>query len=556
MRRLLSLFRPHGPLLAAGVAASLVGSGLAVLGPLVVADAIDTSLARGDRAGLVARCALYAAIVLAQWVAGGGSRLVLEVVAQRAMLALKERLFDHLAGQDVAFFDRTASGSLIGRVQGDVEALRVLFVEVVLALPADALLAAGMVAVLVLRTPAVAVPVLLVLPLYGALFALFRWVAPRHFLRQRKVVAALTGRLAETVRALPALRALGRGAWARDRADATADDARRADVASHFQPIWYFNSAQALRALATVAVLLSGGALVADGRATVGALVMGLVYLRQLFQPLLRVSNQLATVERARAATVRLGELLDARPRLVDPPDPVPWPGLARGVRLEAVSFAYVEGVPVLRGLELDVPAGARVGIVGATGAGKSTVLDLLLRFRDPVEGRVTVDGVDVRRVALADVRRRTGLVLQDVRLLPGTVLDNLGGDAQAAQAALEALGIAWALDRRVDEAALSRGERQLLTFARALVGNPDLLVLDEATSAVDPVTEARVQRALERLMEGRTVVIVAHRLETVRRCDRIYVLDGGAVREQGTHEELLARGGAYAALVRLQEAA
>jgi ATP-binding cassette subfamily B protein len=270
----------------------------------------------------------------------------------------------------------------------------------------------------------------------------------------------------------------------------------------------------------------------------------------------MRLSNQLATLERARASAVRVSELLDERPRVQDPADPVPWPGLRRGLALEGVTFGYVDGVRVLSDVDLRIPAGAKVGIVGPTGAGKSTVLDLLLRFRDPTIGRVTVDGVDLREVALADVRRRTGLVLQDVRLLPGTVLENLGDDPVAARRALDALGVELPLDRVVDDSSLSRGERQLLTFARALVGDPDLLVLDEATSAIDPRTEARVQEALERLMVGRTVVIVAHRLETVRACDRIYVLQAGAVREQGTHDELVARGGAYAALVRLQAAA
>ena len=220
------------------------------------------------------------------------------------------------------------------------------------------------------------------------------------------------------------------------------------------------------------------------------------------------------------------------------------------------MAFSYVDGVPVLKGVDLSVPAGARVGIVGATGSGKSTIVDLVLRFRDPDRGRVTIDGIDVRELSVADLRRRTALVLQDVRLLPGTVLDNLGGDPVRARAALDALGVPLALDAPVEEGALSRGERQLLTFARALARDPDLLVLDEATSAIDPETEDRVQRALDTLAEGRAVMIVAHRLETVRRCDRIYVLREGVVAESGTHAELVARGGLYATLVRLQDAA
>jgi ABC-type multidrug transport system fused ATPase/permease subunit len=220
------------------------------------------------------------------------------------------------------------------------------------------------------------------------------------------------------------------------------------------------------------------------------------------------------------------------------------------------VSFAYDAGVPVLRDLDLAIPAGAKVGVVGATGSGKSTLVDLVLRFRDPDAGRITVDGVDLRDVALDEVRQRTALVLQEVRLLPATVRENLGGDPVAARAALDALGLDWDLDRVVDERTLSRGERQLLTFARALVGDPELLVLDEATSAIDPATEHAVQVALERLVRGRTVLVVAHRLDTVRTCDFLCVMAHGRLVEQGTHDELVQRGGVYAALVRVQEAA
>jgi ATP-binding cassette subfamily B protein len=212
----------------------------------------------------------------------------------------------------------------------------------------------------------------------------------------------------------------------------------------------------------------------------------------------------------------------------------------------------------VLRGLSLEVPAGTHVGIVGATGGGKSTVLNLLMRFRDPVSGRVTVDGVDLRDLRVADVRDRFGLVLQDVHLFPGTVLENLGGEEAAARRALEVVGVDLALDHVLSEGGgnLSRGERQLVTFARALVRDPEILVLDEATSAIDPATESAVQAALRRVQSGRTTVTVAHRLKTVRDCDRIYVLAAGEVREAGTHDELLARDGLYAALYKLQEAA
>jgi ABC-type multidrug transport system fused ATPase/permease subunit len=554
--RLLPAFRPVRAQLAAGVAGLLTASGAAVLAPLLVARAIDVDVASGDRRGLALRCAAYAGVLIVGWLATLGSRIALEQAAQRAMLDLKRRMFDHLVDHDVALHDRLPSGSLIGRVQGDVEALRILFVEVLLQAPADAVLLAGMFAVLAVEAPLLVAPVAGVLPVWLLLFGLFRWVAPHHFVRERAAAASTTGVLTELVRSVPALRVLGRDAWLGERAGDQVRAQTRAEIRSHLQPIWYFNAVQALRAVGTLAVLVWGAVQVSAGAATVGLVVMALGYLRQVFQPLMRLSNHLATLERARASGGRILALLDTAPTVADAPAPVPWPGMRRGLLLDRVSFAYQPDVPVLHEVTLEAPAGSRVGIVGPTGSGKSTLVDLALRFRDPVDGAVEVDGVDLRQVRLAEVRARTALVLQDVQLIPGTVLDNLGCGEAAARAALDALGVDLPLHREVRDDTLSRGERQLLTFARALARDPDLLVLDEATSAVDPATEDRVQEALERLMAGRTVLIVAHRLRTVRTCDRIYVMRDGRVVEAGSHEELVAADGEYAALVRLQAAA
>ncbi|MCB9686797.1 MAG: ABC transporter ATP-binding protein [Alphaproteobacteria bacterium] len=556
LSRLAPLFRKHARLLGLGLAGMAAASGLQVLGPLVAAHAIDVALPAADRAGLLRDAGLVAVVLFLDFLVSFGARIALQIAAQRAMADLQERLFDHLLGLDVSFHDEVASGSLVGRVQSDTEALNVLFVEVVFALPADLLTVGAMMVVLGLRSPQIALPVFAVLPVYVLWFLLFRRIAPPYFVAQRKVVARLAGTMAETVRVASALRALGRQRWARERVATRIVEARRADVLSHLQPIWYFNGATAFRALATVAVLMIGAWRIDEGTASVGLLVIALSYLRQIFAPLMRMSNQLTTLERARAAAVRVTELLDRGPRIAEPEAPVPWPGLRDAITFEDVSFHYLEGTPVLDRVDLRIPAGSRLGIVGPTGSGKSTLLDLLLRFRDPVGGRVAIDGVALDELSLAELRRRTGLVLQDVRLLPGTVLDNLGGDAVAARSALDELGIDWPLERVVDDATLSRGERQLLTFARALARDPEVLVLDEATSAIDPATEHRVTEALERLLRGRTVIVVAHRLHTVRGCDQICVLRGGRIEECGPHEALVASGGLYAEMVRLQEAA
>ena len=544
-------------MLLIGVCGLLAGAALNIVGPWIIARAIDVDFANGNKKGLVIKGLLFCAILAANIAVTYGSRIVLEVVGQRAMYRLKLKLFDHLVNHDLAFHDKNTSGRLITRVQGDTEALRVLFAEVLLAFPADLCLFIGMFTVIWLTAPAVAPLVFAVIPPYVVLFLIFRRFSPPRFLALRRVLARLTGFLSEHLRAMPVLQTFGQEKWAREQAEALNKDIYRTELVAHLQPVWYINAVVLTRAIGIVLLLWIGAGLVSDGDLTVGGLVMGLAYLRLMFNPLMRLSFQLTTIERARAAAIRIAKILDWRPTIVDPPTPQPWPGVGDAMGLEDVGFYYEVGTPVLTDVDLEIPAGANVGIVGATGAGKTTILNLLLRFRDPTAGRVTVGGVDLRELSVDDLRNHIGLVLQDVHLFPGTILDNLGGDATQARAALDLLGLhEFVLDHELTEGGsnLSRGERQLLTFARALISDPDILVLDEATSAVDPATEVAVQEALERLQSGRTTIIVAHRLATVRHCDRIYVMGHGRVNEVGTHDELIAQNGIYAALSRLQE--
>lgn len=541
--RLAPLLRGRGARIGVAVGASFASAGLQLVAPACAAYALDVAVPAGDRARLGAAVAAMFGAVVGQLALGWYGRVRAEAVAQAAIADLKRHLFARLLDAEPAWHDQNPSGKLVSRLMSDTEALRVLLTEVVLAVPGDLALFAGVAVLLARGAPPLAPVVLGVLVPYALLFALFRRVAPARFATSRERTAELTAWIAESVRWMPALAIAGRARWAAAQAAARVDAARWAEFTAQLQPVWYFNALSLVRTLDIVALLAVGSAGLGQG-VTLGMLVLALGALRQLFAPLQRLSNHLSTLERARVAAARSAELLDRVPAVRDPDVPVPWPGLGDGVRLEGVVVRYGD-TTALRGLSLHLPTGWRVGVVGETGAGKSTLASLLLRFRDPDEGRVTVGGVDLRALARDDLRRHVGHVPQDVFVFDGTVLDNLGGDRAAAEAALALLGVDLDLD--APARACSRGERQLLTFARAMRDQPPLLVLDEATAAVDPATEARVQAALARLAEGRTTLVVAHRLATVRGCDAIAVVADGALVGWGTHEALVAAGGWYA---------
>ncbi|MFN7144413.1 MAG: ABC transporter ATP-binding protein [Myxococcota bacterium] len=556
MRWLLPAFRPHlGRLI---VCEALLGTAtaLSLSSSWLVARALDVDVAAGDANGLARTAGLYAGAVLGAGALTWAARVGIERVAQDVMRSVKERLFAHLLDHDLALHDTLPAGRLISRVQGDTEALRTLLSEVVLQAGPDALLFLGLLGVLAYEAPEMAALVAATLPIYALLLVWFRRLSPPRFLHAREMAARLSGFLAEHLRALPLLRAYGRVDWMLARAERLAEEKFEADYRAGLTMVWFFNTLFAVRALAYAAILWVGALAVSRGTLTLGVLLMALDYLRKMFEPFIRLQFHIVTLEKARAGEKRIRELLARTPTIRAPADPAPWPGLRDAIRIDDVHLAYVPGTPVLRGLSLAIPAGHHVALVGATGSGKSTLVQLLFRFRDPDAGRVTVDGVDVRALAPTDLRAHVGLVLQAVHVLPGTVAENLGVDEATAARLLAEVGLDGRLrpDTRVGDGgeALSRGEAQLLCFARAVATDPDVLVLDEATAAMDPATEARIQ-ALLAARPGRTRVTVAHRLRTIVDADLVYVLDRGVLVEQGTHAELCALGGRYAALWRAQ---
>lgn len=559
MRWLLPWFRPHAGRLVLYEALLVGATALSLSSSWLVGRALDVDVASGDRDGLLRTALLYAGAVVG---AGGltwAARVGIERIAQDVMRGVKERLFAHLLDHDLAFHDRHPPGRLMTRVQGDTEALRTLLSEVVLQAGPDLLLFLGLLGVLTVKAPLMAALVAATLPIYAVLLYGFRRISPQRFILSREVASRLTGFVAEHLRALPLLRAYGRVDWMLARAEHLSEEKFEADYRAGLAMVWFFNALFAVRTVAYAAILWVGAVAVSRGALTLGVLLMTLDYLRKMFEPFIRLQFHIVTLEKARVGEQRIRELLAQAPTIRAPEVPTAWPGLGSALRLEDVHLAYTAGVPILRGLSLSVPAGKHVALVGATGSGKSTIVQLLFRFRDPDAGRVTVDGVDVRELDPAVLRAHIGLVLQAVHVLPGTVAENLGVDEPTAARLLAEVGLDGRLapDSLVGEGApaLSRGEAQLLCFARAIAANPSVLVLDEATASMDPATESRIQ-ALLAARPGCTRVTVAHRLRTVADADHIYVIDQGALAESGTHASLLAHGGRYALLWRAQLAA
>ncbi len=536
----------------------LTATGASLWCSWLVGRAVDVDVANGDAVGLTRTALLYTGLVVAAALLTWWARVSIERVAQTAMRRLKERLFAHVLGHDVALHDEEGSGRLLSRVTGDVEALRMVFSDVVLQAPGDILLFVGLFVVLGLAAPPLALVAAASLPFYLGLLVWYRRVSPGRFLASRAMAARLAGATMDHLRMLPVLRSFGRLEWARARARALNAEKFAVDYQAGLSGVYFFNALFAVRAGVLAAMVWVGAVLLGEGALTIGLLLVSLDYGRKMVEPFLRLQMHLTTVERAYAGAARVDALLARVPLIRSPVAPVPWPGLRDAIRFEAVVFAYVAGTPVLDGITLVVRAGTRVAVVGATGGGKTTLLQLLLRFRDPDAGRVTVDGVDVRELDLGELRRRVGLVSQSVQLLPGTVAENLGLGEGAAGRLLVDVGLAERLapDTRVGEGGetLSRGETQLLCLARALAGDPEVLVLDEATASLDPQTEAAVSR-LVGARPGCTLITVAHRLSTVVAHDRIVVIQAGRIAEEGDHASLLARGGIYAGLWQRQQA-
>ena len=577
LRRVAPLVRPHLRSFALGVALLAVSIAAEIGGPLVLRHLIDVDIGTavsggaaggGSRGGIIRSALLYALLFVIGTAAGYLQIVILARTGLEIVSRLKRDLFHHVLGLSLDYFDRNSPGRLLSRIESDAERLQALFSDVAVSVLRTFVLLGGALAVMFATNWRVTVAIVLfALPIATGTIFYFRWLRGLYR-RVRVMVARISGFVSEYVQAVPILQTYGYEGEARRRLAALNQDKLEVERRSSFYEYGFWGLLGALEVAAVVLLLHVGTGRVAGAALTVGTLVLFVEYTRRIFQPLARFSEQLGFIQRAFASADRVFAVLDTPSRTPDRPGasetvPPDW----HEVAFDDVSFVYDGGTRALDRVSFRIRRGERVALVGPSGGGKTTITNLLLRFHDPSEGRIALDGTDIRDYEVRAWRARIGLVLQDIHLFPGTVGENLRAlvddvDPARVERALQTVGadeVVARLPRGTEEplseggANLSMGERQLLSFARALVPEPDLLILDEATSSVDPGTERRLQASMDLLLAGRTALVIAHRLATVVNADRILVVHRGRLVEEGTHADLYARRGIYRDLFDLQ---
>ncbi|MEP7176706.1 MAG: ABC transporter ATP-binding protein [Gemmatimonadales bacterium] len=568
LRRLLGYLRPYRWLTGAAIALLMTQSALALVGPVLTQRVLDVAVPRHDISLMGLLATLYLVTLALDFVVEYGGTLLTTFIGQRVMYDLRMQLFAHLQRLSIGYFDRHPVGRLMTRVTSDVETLNELFSSGVVTIFGDAFTLVAIMGVMLAIDWRLALVTFGVIPLVWLTARAFRRRVREAFGDIRVRLARLNAFLQERLSGMRIVQLFGREEDTAQRFGALNREHLEAHLRSITVYAVFFPAVEVLTAVAMALLLWYGGLRVLEGTLTVGVLAAFIQYTRRFFQPLQDLSEKFNLLQSAMASSDRVFALLDEPVTVLEPEQPTPLPTPVRGsVRFEHVWFRYgPDGPWVLRDVSFEASPGRTIALVGHTGAGKTTIVNLLLRFYDPERGRITVDGVDIRELSTAELRSIIGFVQQDLFLFTGDIQHNLALDApirpEAAREAARRVGADRFIERlpsgyhhELGERgrSLSVGERQLLSFARALALDPRILVLDEATSSVDAEAEAQIQRALAELMAGRTSLVVAHRLSTILHADEILVLHHGEVRERGNHRELRAQHGLYERLYQLQ---